>query len=357
MLFRSGLICFAALSVPGSRAAVNARLRSILGVEAVRLSQPSGLVSTAVPDAGLGADGEADRQKFRASFWLWWCLLLALVLVAGASLYPQRLFKAARYDVIKPTDYWPVWVLSIGAAAIAAISLWRFTRGLSAGEVISDLVFMTLVAGGPLALAFAAALAGGSLYGIKGKIAFFLIGLWHAAVQLSLPFLLVRLGNIYSLAATAAVAVIAGLVAVLISKLIPGRKLGMDWRFGLIVAVLWILSVAAIIAAVLYLPPRLPAPALELSHGVALLFTILLAAAVGSLLSCVSLGWYFLVTLAFNGHNSEAGGAARIEQFKQMIRFRINRDGITGFVVAFDEPRMNGSELDLKIIDIFTVAP
>jgi hypothetical protein len=73
----------------------------------------------------------------------------------------------------------------------------------------------------------------------------------------------------------------------------------------------------------------------------------------GGLMSCVSLGWYFAVSLAFNGHTEQAGGAARIERYKEFIRIRLTANGLTAYVIGFDEPRMNGRDLRPRIIDVF----
>ena len=88
-------------------------------------------------------------------------------------------------------------------------------------------------------------------------------------------------------------------------------------------------------------------------------FLCFLGAVIGALMSCVLFGWYLAVSLAFNGHNNEAGGAARIEGFKQLIRFRINRHGLTGFVIAIDEPNTSAGTGQLKprLIDVFRLSP
>jgi hypothetical protein len=59
------------------------------------------------------------------------------------------------------------------------------------------------------------------------------------------------------------------------------------------------------------------------------------------------------VCLEFNGHNNEAGGAARIERFKQFIRFRLTEDDLTGYVIAIDEPKTKGRLLAPRVIDVF----
>jgi hypothetical protein len=77
------------------------------------------------------------------------------------------------------------------------------------------------------------------------------------------------------------------------------------------------------------------------------------AVLLGGLMSCVSLGWYFAVSLAFNGHNDQAGGAARIERFKEFMRVRLTAHSLTAYVIGFDEPKMLGHELRPRVIDVF----
>jgi hypothetical protein len=81
-------------------------------------------------------------------------------------------------------------------------------------------------------------------------------------------------------------------------------------------------------------------------------------------MSCLWFGWYLGVCSLFNGHNNEAGGAARIEKFKQFIRFKLTEDGLTGYVIAVDDVSMigeqrdngewnDGRDLKPKLIDVF----
>jgi hypothetical protein len=66
---------------------------------------------------------------------------------------------------------------------------------------------------------------------------------------------------------------------------------------------------------------------------------------------------YFSVSVAFNAHGNEAGGAARIAKFQQFIRFRVTKNGLTGFVIAIEKPELRGSKLEPRIVDEFTIAP
>jgi hypothetical protein len=83
------------------------------------------------------------------------------------------------------------------------------------------------------------------------------------------------------------------------------------------------------------------------------LVPLLLACIFGLAFSCIWVGWYFAVCLRFNGHNNETGGAARIERFKQFIRFRVRENDLTGYVIAVNDPKPNGRDLDVKLVDVF----
>jgi hypothetical protein len=72
---------------------------------------------------------------------------------------------------------------------------------------------------------------------------------------------------------------------------------------------------------------------------------------------CFWFGWYLGVCFAFNGHNNEVGGAARIERFKQFIRFRVTDAGLTGYVIAVNEPREDGRDLKPHLVDVFHLYP
>jgi hypothetical protein len=58
----------------------------------------------------------------------------------------------------------------------------------------------------------------------------------------------------------------------------------------------------------------------------------------GGFFSCVWFGWYLAVALGFNAHNNEAGGAARLDAYRHFIRFKLEPDRITGYVIGFDRP-------------------
>jgi len=165
------------------------------------------------------------------------------------------------------------------------------------------------------------------------------LGAWHALLQLAVVFLLVRIGS--------PVAWALAVVVVLVFAFIGNQLARRGWRWALVVA--WLMYGGVL----LYLPFALrasPEPSLD-GWGLALRFIVVIA--LGGLMSCVWLGWYMAVALEFHGHTDQAGGAARIEEFKEFIRFRLTRDTLTGYVIGVDQPLTQGADLKMRIIDVF----
>lgn len=48
-------------------------------------------------------------------------------------------------------------------------------------------------------------------------------------------------------------------------------------------------------------------------------------------MSRVWFSWYLAVSLLFNGHNNEAGRAARIQGYKHILRIKVEKDKLTEF--------------------------
>jgi hypothetical protein len=223
--------------------------------------------------------------------------------------------------------------------------------------MVSDILFLLVVALVVLGLAFFAVSTGAGLKKGLGKLAFLPLGLWHALLQLAVPFLLMRRGHVvYATIAAALLVILSTFVGRALARLESGWPL----------ALAWVALGVALLAVPFYFPDTLEpwifdgaAPLNQPAGGWARLALCFYAGAVGALMSCALFGWYLAVALGFNGHNNESGGAARIEGFKQFIRFRINRDGLTGYVIAFDEPSTEGGEgskLVPQIIDVFRVS-
>jgi len=71
--------------------------------------------------------------------------------------------------------------------------------------------------------------------------------------------------------------------------------------------------------------------------------------------------WYLAVTSRLDAHNNEAGGAARVTSYRQLIRFNLRADGLTGYVIAIGTKddgspvRQGGKNLFFELIDVFTL--
>ena len=136
---------------------------------------------------------------------------------------------------------------------------------------------------------------------------------------------------------------------------------------GLMLSLPYLAALAAPYLTSLLPPFVLSPPFLHDWQGSAGLLPAALAAVVGAGMSCIWFGWYLGVCFAFNGHNNEVGGAGRIEEFKEFIRFRVTEEGLTGYVIAVDDVSMidndikvngqtrkgDGADLQPKLIDVF----
>jgi hypothetical protein len=272
-------------------------------------------------------------------------LLWAVPAIIVSMWYSEWLFKEAYRVNIKTWRYWPIWGLLVLAVLGVGSSLWFFGMH-EVAYLISDLMQMLTLLGVGIGLIYFAYGQGGVILKGGRKAALLLLGASHALLQLAVPFLLVRKGNlIWAPLAVLALVVVFKFIGRALAKLENGWPLAIAWIvFG---------------AALLYIPFLLSSSspeALNRPDSTGLKFLLCFyAAAIGALMSCVLFGWYLAVALAFNAHNNEAGGAARIESFKEFIRFRINRDGLTGYVIGMDKPNTIGGTGNLhpKIIDVF----
>jgi hypothetical protein len=76
--------------------------------------------------------------------------------------------------------------------------------------------------------------------------------------------------------------------------------------------------------------------------------------------------WYLAIAGLADAHNHEVGGAARVTRFRQIIRFHLHRDGLTGYVISVENKpgtehvspaRQRGRNLEFRLRDVFTIAP
>jgi hypothetical protein len=302
-------------------------------------------------------------------------MVLYSIIWAGAALtlslrYTEFLFEKAHQHYITNLDWAWTGILSILSLLCTAYGLWSFGKNNLPALLVSDMIFVTLLIGtlgGLLALPFA---LGGELFysnsravRVMGKI---LMGLWHAVLQIFVPFLLIRKGT----------CLIWSITLLLVFVPIPLGQffLKKNSRIGIVLT--WFFYGAVLLAMPLILS-KLTTPYEPFLAGNSTdwwwrlmssepflaetwtgwwgLVPSMLAGGIGAVMCCVWFGWYLGTCFVFNGHNNEIGGAARIEEFKQFIRFRLTKDGLTGYVIGIDKPQDSDNRhlLKPKIIDVF----
>ncbi|MDX1996394.1 MAG: hypothetical protein SF066_01640 [Thermoanaerobaculia bacterium] len=281
--------------------------------------------------------------------------LAVLILVATAflgltasQLYDEAMLRQARGRLLGWEDKFHLWALWVFTTLSFLLGLNRYGVD-SVAVVLTDITFVLVLLGGLVGLTVFGVLVGGALHRWAGKVAFGAFGFLHGVLQLLAPLVLaLYLAWYWALAAGLATAVASWAVGRLLPKRLlrrsgerPARR-----RLGLVLFALGLLWLAGLAAFTLgFKDVQLPVTG----------STLLVAMTLGAVLSCTTLGWYLAVSLCFDGHNGEAGGAARIEKFKQFIRFRVTPNELTGYVIGFDEPKERYEELSPKLIDVFRV--
>jgi hypothetical protein len=87
------------------------------------------------------------------------------------------------------------------------------------------------------------------------------------------------------------------------------------------------------------------------------LLLVVIGAVVTITASIIHLGWYLAIAAAGGGHSNEVGGAARLEDYRSFIRFRVTPDRLTGYVIACDRPYADPAALRPYIVDVFELGP
>ncbi|HYX28462.1 MAG TPA: DUF998 domain-containing protein [Pyrinomonadaceae bacterium] len=331
--------------------------------------------------------------------------VLFSIFVAGAAAvvaiyYSKWLFDQAYRIKVNPYSYIPV----MGLSAIALLTLLTAITRCAVNEgrfIITDGLYLTANIAVIVGCIMLGAFVGNHLPGAR-RIGFGVLGLWHGLLQLLVPFLLVWFGNnsAFLLALVVVSAATAGSywVTHLKPTWLTKGKLTAAWVIygAIMIAIpLWLrrpnaagstpseevvvlggFILAGVIGwalAEISLDARISRSALTAAAGAVVMWALyhlqpawtpwLLAGLIGALMSCVWLGWYFAVSLVFDGHANEAGSTARTENYKQFIRFRLTRDTLTGYVIGLDFPHApvdendprDGSTLKPRLVDVFTL--
>jgi hypothetical protein len=314
-------------------------------------------------------------------------VLVTLIWAAGAVALSVRhsewLFWKASVRKLSRWDWAITWVLGVFAVVVLTAGLWVFGQNNRAANLVADIVFALVVLAGFLGVVALGYFKAGELKdGYLAKIPYGLLGLFHAVLQMATAFLIVRKGALPFLAVpTPDESSVFGVLAYALARLlvVAAVVLAVVALFGVLGWWLmrenrrWLLAAAWVAhgLVMLLLPWMMwrlsgsPGGAFVAHPGLLPEFytrftwwglvPALMAGLLGAVLCCVWLGWYFAVALCFHGHNNEIAGAARIERFKQFVRVRVSKEGLTGYVIAIDYPRRNGQDLKPRLVDVFHI--
>lgn len=251
-------------------------------------------------------------------------------------------------SILEARGFLPSWVLTLTALALPAL-VSQLVAMPGAAAVLFQILFITVVlaiVGGLLIVA----MTGGAEYQRpRERWVFAAIGTLHAMMQILLPLVIVRVGLARPVSLLLPIASYVLLAAV--ARWLFERADAWARAAGLVV---WIVHAVVVIASIVVVTDGVAvAPVGTLQT----IMFLLLAGIVGAVVGCFEFGWYLAVAAACNGHNNEAGAAARIDNFRQFIRFRVQPDRITGYVIAIDELGHDLRTVQPRIVDVFTVAP
>jgi hypothetical protein len=300
-------------------------------------------------------------------------VLLSFVWAAAAiSLnlrYGDWLFHKTMARKLSSMDWLMTWIVLIYAALAVTLGVWFYGRNNQMAYVLLDILLVIIV---PLIIVGLTLLgyygAGNMQKGFWRRLPYAALGFAHGLLQMAIPFVLVRRG-LRGEAVPQVFAMIASF-ALIGWQLMKRNQRGWLALAGLVYGALmlflpvwapWMFAGPdAAVAGSAGMLPFLDRVTFEGFHlWILWLLPSVSSGMIAAILSCVWLGWYFAISLSFNGHNNEAGGAARIERFKEFIRFRLARDRatgedtLTGYVIAIDDPQKDGRDLRPRLIDVF----
>jgi hypothetical protein len=247
-------------------------------------------------------------------------------------------------------DYLPSWVLMISAFLSVLFGLWRY--GIyKAAVTFSDSVFIVVMVLVVVGLIVYAGGVGAAGLNRRAKLIMLLIGFWHLVLQLGSAAFLVA--NNDALTTVLVLAAVVGLTLG-VSFLVPWL-MNRYPQFNDQNSIARFLTLCWLVIGFGCLTFAFTGDAAgEVSVG-----RMAGAFMTGTVFSCVWFGWYLAVSSACRGHYNEAGGGARADRYRHMVRFKLERDRLTGYVIGIDRPVSDfdpGNLPAFELVDVFTVA-
>jgi hypothetical protein len=239
---------------------------------------------------------------------------LSLLWTIGYMATLPKQAKVRRLSVVDSIPRWTAVIFGIGASTAG---LFAYGGG-SVAAFAADLVALLSAAILGLGPVLAAWLQGGGRP-LRVKLGYAALGVFFGALQTTIPLVLAVHGSLFSYIAAAGWAMFVSLIALPLQRRWPS-----DW----LLLGLWLAAGGGVIGIALGFG--------ELQPITGIRFVVAFFA--GGFFSCVWFGWYLAVALGFNAHNNEAGGAARLDAYRHFIRFKVEPDALTGYVIGFDRP-------------------
>jgi hypothetical protein len=243
--------------------------------------------------------------------------------------------------------YWP----ALAVAVTAVVLPWLAAVFLPLGPtrvVAIETTFLLMIGVVVFALSGVVAVQ----IGARGlsparRVLFAGLGLFHAGLQLSTPTLIALMGLSNPWIISLALGMITALMYV--------ARRGVDRPRRHVNLALWLASGASAIGIPIALGRSGSLPL----FGFSLAIGIPVAAVLGVFLSAIWLGWYLTVSIGYAGHNNEAGAAARVDEFRQFIRFQVTPDRLIGHVIGVGRPSVVNHRVVVPtwLIDRFAVGP
>jgi hypothetical protein len=272
-------------------------------------------------------------------------------------------------------SYWRTTGLVIGVLVLW-IAFSQCPLAPSSSSTALDVVVLRVILGALLGGPALGWFQGGKRLPGLQRAAVTLLGMVHTLAQLSTPLVCARF--VTTSWVTAAVGIGVALMAwvLLVATRVPFKR---RWVGG--VLLLWLLSW---LGGTLLLFVAARGHLVEPSTALDGLWRFAAGGVVAIPISTSHFAWYLAATGLLNGHNNEVGGAARITEFRQLIRFHVHDEKLTGYVIKvttdptyeaptraswlrrqldkhlFDDPqaspaRCQGRNLRFELVDVFTI--
>lgn len=285
---------------------------------------------------------EKERSSLTVSLLLFVFHLFGVGAFWTAIWHREDLDERAKRSLVTSLDDWISLVIAL-SGVVAVIGALRSYGSTPVWIVGLHIAFLALALFTTVGLVLNAVLVGAAGRPWKTRALFAAFGSWHAILQFGIPLLWSMRGISWPVLLYLPLAS-SSWVGYRVAR--RGNGAGTTLALGALWLVVGALGLA-IPCASQYVP-GIERGWSAFGHGIGVMFLT-------GALSCVWFGWYLALSLSRHGHNNEAGGAARIEDYKVILRVRLTREALTAFVIGIDRVEHDAARLKPRLIDSFTI--